>query len=173
MSKEQRVCVTGGPKAGKTTYAEKRAEHYLRTYGVPMKVRHTDAIVHAFGTDRESWSKESAAVAGWFDEPGPWLVEGVTVARALRKWLASHPEGKPCDVVVWLEHPVAARTKGQETMAKATSTVFLEVVAELQKRGVQVMTRNVPVGESAAPKEVTGGEARSLERLAKRVGGGS
>lgn len=173
MSATQRVCVTGGPKAGKTTYADKRAEHFLRTHGVPITVRRTDAIVGAFGTDRESWSKESAAVAEWFDEPGPWIIEGVTVARALRKWLAGHPEGKPCDVVVWLEYPMVERSKGQETMAKATATVFLEVVAELQKRGVQVMTRNAPPAGSGAPKEVTGSEARALERLQRRIGGGS
>lgn len=171
MSETQRVCVTGGPKAGKTTYADKRAEHYLRTHGVPIAVRRTNAIVGAFGTDRESWSKESAAVAEWFDEPGPWLIEGVTVARALRKWLKANPEGKPCDVVVWLEYPMVERSKGQETMAKATATVFLEVVAELQKRGVQVMTRNAPVVGAAAPKEVQGREAKVLARLAKRLGG--
>ena len=172
MSATQRVCVTGGPKVGKTTYADKRAEHFVREHGIPLPVRHTDAIVGAFGQDRDAWSKESEAVSGWFNEPGPWLIEGVTVARALRKWLKANPEGKPCDVVVWLEHPVAERTKGQESMAKATATVFLEVVAELQRRGVQVMTRNAPVAGPAAPKEVQGREAKALARLAKRLGGG-
>lgn len=123
----QRAVIIGGPKVGKTTYS--------RT--MPGPVRHTDDIIGSFGDD--GWSKESEAVAGWFDLPGPWTVEGVTTARALRKWLAAHPTGKPCDVVVWLDRPDVEPTKGQDAMAKSVRTVFAEILPELERRGVRVV----------------------------------
>jgi KaiC/GvpD/RAD55 family RecA-like ATPase len=126
-----RVCVAGGPKTGKTSYARHFADN--------TRVRHTDSIIGRFGEDRESWSRESEEVSRWMDEPGPWLIEGVTVARALRKWLARNPEGKPCDVVVWLDKAHVERTKGQDSMSKATLTVFREVLPELERRGVRVV----------------------------------
>ncbi len=122
----QRAVIIGGPKVGKTTYAR----------SMPGPVRHTDDIIGSFGDD--GWSQESEAVAGWFDLPGPWTVEGVTTARALRKWLAAHPTGKPCDVVVWLGRPNVERTKGQEVMAKSVATVLTDIRAELVRRGVEI-----------------------------------
>ena len=122
-----RICVAGGPRVGKTTYAETQ----------PAPRLHTDDLNGTFGAN--GWSAESEAVARWFDAGGPWVVEGVTVPRALRKWLAAHPAGKPCDVVVWLDRPDVVRTKGQAAMAKAGHTVMSEVAAELVRRGVQIV----------------------------------
>lgn len=124
-----RICVAGGPRVGKTTYAAL----------LVGPVRHTDDILGKVGDGKDRWSAESAAVATWFDIPGPWVVEGVTVPRALRKWLAQHPEGKPCDTVLWLEREGVERTKGQEVMAKACATVLREILPELERRGVRVL----------------------------------
>lgn len=131
-----RICVAGGPKSGKTTYAN--------NFESTTRVRHTDSIIGKFGEDRDAWSRESEEVARWFDEPGPWLIEGVTVARALRKWIARHELGKPCDVVVWLDEPRVPRTPKQEAMAKATKTVFEQVRPQLERLGVKVV-----MGETA------------------------
>jgi len=125
-----RICVAGGPKSGKTTYAN--------NFESTTRVRHTDSIIGKFGEDRDAWSRESEEVARWFDEPGPWLIEGVTVARALRKWIARH-----------LDEPRVPRTPKQEAMAKATKTVFEQVRPQLERLGVKVV-----MGE-------TGGEGRA------------
>jgi len=121
------ICVTGGPRTGKTTFAE-RVEQ--RT-GIPA--RHSDTLIQDL-----AWSDASAEVAKWFDEPGPWLIEGVAVVRALRKWLLAHPEGKPCDRVLFLVDPVVEQTPGQKAMAKGCATIWGGIVAELRARGVVV-----------------------------------
>ena len=78
-----RVVIAGGPRTGKTTHANKLgAESGAR-------VRHTDDLI-----GRLEWSAASQEVSQWFDEPGPWIVEGVAVPRAVRKWLAAHPSKK-------------------------------------------------------------------------------
>lgn len=119
-----RIVVAGGPRTGKTTYAGTLTPHPL----------HTDVLV---GT--VPWSGASEEVAEWFDRPGPWVVEGVAAVRALRKWLAAHPTGKPCDSVRWLAEPKVSRDRGQETMAKGCETIWAEVLPLLRKRGVTIV----------------------------------
>lgn len=117
-----RIAITGGPKTGKTTRA-------------PATSLHTDDLIGQCG-----WSEGSAVAATWFDRPDDNLcVEGVAVPRALRKWLAMHPEGKPVEEVIVLETPHVRRTVGQETMAKGLETVLQEITPELRRRGVRVV----------------------------------
>lgn len=119
-----RVAITGGPHTGKTTLAGHAALH-------------TDDLIGS-----QDWSAASAVVATWFEGQEPELcVEGVAVPRALRKWLATHPEGKPVDEVVVLERPHEPLTPGQQTMAKGAQTVLREIEPELVKRGVRVTRR--------------------------------
>lgn len=122
-----RIVIAGGPKTGKTTLGNRIASDMPRS-----EVHHTDAVIDL------GWSEASAGVATWFDRPGPWCIEGVAVPRALRKWLAAHAEGKPCDVVIWLEEPHEERTPGQVTMARGCATVFAEIEGELRARGVEI-----------------------------------
>lgn len=119
-----RICIAGGPRTGKTTLST--------SLGV-ARVRHTDDLMHL------GWSEASAAAALWLDAPGPWIVEGVAAVRALRKWLAAHPEGKPCDVAYWLDEPVVPTSSGQRAMAKGCATVWDEIEAELRARGVEIV----------------------------------
>lgn len=135
-----RVVIAGGPKTGKTTLAHEmvggdderdRGEH------AHVTVRHTDDLIHM------GWSESSAAAALWLDEPGPWIIEGVAAPRALRKWLGSHPEGKPCDVVYWLDAQRVELTPGQAAMAKGCATVWLGIVDDLRARGVEI--RDSPI----------------------------
>lgn len=127
-----RIVVAGSPRAGKTT----RALELGQQRGAP--VHHTDDLV-----GKLPHGEDSAEVARWFDRPGEWVVEGVTAARALRKWLFLHQTGKPCDEVVLMQAPVVPLTHGQATMAKACATVWLEVAPKLAARGVTVVTRRV------------------------------
>jgi hypothetical protein len=129
MNKENqmRVLITGGPKTGKTTLAMLQGE----VSGLqPM---HTDDLI-ALG-----WSEASAAVIPWISRPGPWIIEGVAVPRALRKWFAANPTGKPADKVIFLGKPWQELSPGQLAMTKGLVTVWKEVVGELVARGVELV----------------------------------
>ena len=123
-----RVAIAGGPCCGKSTLAER-----MRGRVDAPEVQHTDDLV-----DVLQWSEASAEVATWFTADGPFIVEGVAVSRALRKWLAANPTGKPCDVLYHLTNPFLARTPGQKTMAKGEDTVWDEIAPELRARGVEL-----------------------------------
>ncbi len=127
-----RIVVAGGPRTGKTTFAD--AFGKMRGYAV----RHTDDLKDL------DWSEASRLSAEWFHEPGPWVIEGVTCVRALRKWMAAHPDGAPCDGVVWLKTPVCGLTPGQLTMMKGCATVWREILPELVQRGVEIFSRENP-----------------------------
>jgi hypothetical protein len=85
------------------------------------------------------WSDGSEKASHWFDEPGPWVCENVAISRALRKWLARNPTGKPADLIVHLTHPVADRVPGQDAMAAGENTVWEQIKPELMRRGVQIL----------------------------------
>lgn len=107
-----RVAICGGPKTGKTTFAD--------TLGVP--VRHTDDVVGL------GWSAASDEVSRWFDAE-TFCVEGVAVLRALRKWRERNPGAPPpLDRFVMLWDPRVPCTKpGQLRMSGAVSSDFAEL----------------------------------------------
>jgi hypothetical protein len=117
----KRIVIAGGSKTGKSTMAD--------TYN--CQVKHTDDLMHL------DWSTASEGAAKWFDELGEWIVEGVAVPRALRKWMKAN-SGKPCSKAIWLEQAYVERSAGQETMAKGCKTVWLEILEELRARGVEI-----------------------------------
>jgi hypothetical protein len=113
-----RVLITGGPKTGKTTLST--------TYDCP--VRHTDDLIEL------DWSDQSDQVAGWLDDPGPWVIEGVAVVRGLRKWLRAHEQGLPFDHLIYLTKPLTAQTQGQSTMGTATRTIWCQIAPVMDIR---------------------------------------
>jgi hypothetical protein len=123
-----RLVIAGGPRTGKTTLARAlgsgRMAHAI--------VRHTDDLIAT-----HDWSAASEAVSLWFDEPGPWIVEGVATPRALRKWLQRRSSMSPCDAVVWLAYPWDVLDPGQERMRKGCLTVMAAIQPELERRGVR------------------------------------
>jgi hypothetical protein len=138
-----RTCIYGGPRTGKTTLAlalgEERNAMKADDDGTwhPAKVtrvRHTDDLMSGL-----AWSEVSQKIADqWLTEPGPWIIEGVACARALRKWLRANPEGKPCDEVILLWSPHVELTSGQASMAKGCRKVWLEIAGQLKARGVAI-----------------------------------
>ncbi len=122
----RRVLIAGGPRVGKSTLSELAAQR------LGTKPLHTDDTIEL------GWSNASAVVATWFDKPGPWVIEGVALPRALRKWLAANPEGRPCDVVFWSNDNKVDRNSGQEAMAKGCDTVWVQVRPLLRERGVTI-----------------------------------
>ena len=123
-----RVILAGGPRAGKTTLAATIAAR--------------DPGRTIYGTDslqELEWSAVSRRTALWFREPGPWLIEGVATARAMRKWLRYNPTGAPADMVIYLPRARASRKPGQLSMAKGVETVLFQILPELRARGVRVI----------------------------------
>lgn len=139
-----RIVILGGPKTGKTTLAEHFSlggtwtpEHGTgpgRARGPGAKaVRHTDDLISL------GWSEASQAASAWFDEPGPWIIEGVAAVRALRKWRDQHPgERPPVDRVIYLTRPFVDLTPGQRSMAKGVDTVWEEIVDWLRHHGISI-----------------------------------
>lgn len=123
-----KILILGAPCAGKTTLAKKLGTER----GIP--VRHIDDLIGVL-----DWSGASAEAARWMEEPGPWIIEGVQGARALRKWLEAHPTGAPADQLILCEEPFLELTKGQAAMAKGCATVWREIEAEIAARGVPVL----------------------------------
>lgn len=130
-----RIAIAGVPKAGKSTRA------YNMGQSLGLEPRPTDVLAPL------EWSAASLEVSLWMTEPGPWLIEGCTVPRALRKWLAKHQdpnsshvkERRPCDVLIWMPTAREILSVGQRRMAAGCETVFNEVRPRLEKLGVVIV----------------------------------
>ena len=123
-----RVCIAGGPQVGKTTLGRQ-----LATATTPLCSTDDNVLW-------QDWSAQSEAVVKWLEGAGPWVIEGVPVIRALRKWLRSHPDGKPCDTLYWRFAARTTRSGGQETLARGCLAVYEEIAPELRRRGVEIRT---------------------------------
>ncbi len=133
----KRLVIAGVPKAGKTMIANALGE----LNGKSPTVRHTDELI-----ETHKWGDDSVEVAKWFDEPGIWIIEGVSAVRALRKWMRGdehrglpHHEGKPCDAVLWLGDPIVELEGRVAGMAKGCHTVWRDVEPMLIERGVEII----------------------------------
>ncbi|HZJ67842.1 MAG TPA: hypothetical protein VFD36_30270 [Kofleriaceae bacterium] len=113
-----RICITGGPRTGKTTLARSMGR-------IGLDIRCTDDLIAELAhLGNDAWSEASRLVGLWFDEPGPWIIEGVAVSRALRKWKDAHPgEPPPVDRVIYLAEPHEEITPKQIAMMKGVFTV--------------------------------------------------
>lgn len=151
-----RILITGGPRTGKTTLAERLVgDSSVADWGTPPAhfggptrsqqfVRHTDDLIaQCQHLGKDAWSEASRIASTWLDEPGPWIIEGVAVSRALRKWRDAHPgERPPVDRVIYLNEPYEPLAKGQETMAKGVLTVHAEIEDWLVEHGVAIEYRH-------------------------------
>lgn len=122
-----RILVAGWPRVGKTFLASRLGAE------LALPVRHTDDLIGVL-----PWGADSLEVSTWFEDVGPLLVEGMSVPRAIRKWLDRNPEGIPADVLHWSATPREALTPRQAGMGKGTEKVWDEVRAELVHRGMRV-----------------------------------
>lgn len=140
-----RICITGGPRTGKTTLAAAIGKELWMAAPVPdigdcagPLFRHTDDLIEELKhLGKDSWSEASRRVTEWLDEPGPWIIEGVAVGRALRKWREQNPgKAPPVDRVIYLGDPHVELTPGQAAMAKGVATVHMEIEGWLAAHGV-------------------------------------
>lgn len=121
----ERIAITGWPKTGKTMLALKMGGG-----------RSTDSVMHL------GWSEASLEVSKWFEEPDPGLIEGVAVARALRKYRTRFPhKPPPIDKLIRLTRPHKDLTQEQIAMGKAIDKVLDEIMPWLQAAGVTIETK--------------------------------
>jgi len=142
-----RILVAGGPRVGKTTLAKRlaleEAAREARGRGEIAVGRDAEKIAAALLhhsddlIEGREWSEQSDAVVELMNADGPWIIEGVTVVRALRKWLLANP-GKPADVVYWSLASKVPLKHGQVQMASGCATIWLQVSEELAHREVEV-----------------------------------
>lgn len=126
-----KLLITGGPRTGKTTTALDLGQKH----GVP--VYHTDDAIPL------GWHAASTEVARWLAEkPGPWIIEGVAVPRALRKYLATH-SGIPCGQCIVLRTPHMTLTPRQMDIMQGMMTVMAEIEPELRQRGMEIVKERV------------------------------
>ena len=123
-----KTAIAGIPRSGKTTFANE-----MQVF-TGAQIFPTDDLIERF-----RWSEQAIEAAKWFDREGNIIIEGVTVPRALRKWLENNHTGKPCDKLIWMKKAKTPLTKGQTTMAKGCLKVLDEISDELIKRGVEII----------------------------------
>lgn len=115
LAKFPRVAITGEPRCGKTTISKTVTDR---------PVLHTDPndLKEVFGEedDTDDWSKSPAYIGEMCGGRERYVVEGVTVARALRKGTIA------VDAVIVCTEPLVEREPGQEAMGKAVCTILNE-----------------------------------------------
>jgi hypothetical protein len=136
-----RIVICGGPRTGKTTFAATISDEAGDPTGIT--VGHTDDLIaQCAHLGKDAWSEASRLAGLWLDRPGPWIIEGVALARALRKWREAHlGEPPPIDRVIRLTESHVALTKGQAAMAKGEETVWREIESWILHAGVPVAFR--------------------------------
>ena len=124
-----RVLITGAPDTGKSNLAKELANN-------SCPAREADDLIKT-----HTWSGASQELAEvWFSEPGPWIIEGVQIPRALRKWLKLNPTGCPVETIIWLHTPLKPLEPQQVAMLKGMITVWKEIKTELlENRGQRVL----------------------------------
>lgn len=134
----ERIVIVGGPLRGKTTTA--RLEFgllplYCTDKASEARLTYADTTYLPENISEEDRARYIASE--WMTQLGPWVIEGVAAARALRKYIdprrgylrsSSEPEW-PCDRVIVYQwpHPTAEPTTNQQRQAKGVWTVWQEI----------------------------------------------
>ena len=125
-----KIVIAGPPKVGKTTLAN----HLGVELGIP--VMHTDDWVGI-----QDWSGGSLHMANRLEESGPFIIEGVTAVRGLRKFISRNAKNnkKPCDIVYYRSNPYQAySSEGQASMAMGIHTIWSDIRTDLMNLGVEI-----------------------------------
>jgi len=145
-SPDLRIIITGVPRSGKTTLATQQQQEWLKQTG-QMVTLHSSDDLQGPKVKPIAWSDQSRLAASWLDEPGPWICEGITMVRAVRKWMAENPidhnvtDLAPCDLLIFIDRTSHSALKpGQLSLAKGCKTVYNQIHEELLTRGVETRT---------------------------------
>lgn len=128
-----RGVIIGIPASGKTTLANRLAEES----GIPLF--HTDDLLPC------EWDVAPEGVIAWMcEKPAPWLIEGVTVARALKRWVKRFSYA-PCDraIVLHTDFLGSGRRVGKG-LATTTWRAWAEAEPRLISMGVDIVHLHSP-----------------------------
>lgn len=123
MSLHGRVVITGVARSGKTHRARQ----------LSAKARGSDELLLLPKSD------QSEEASRWLDQPGPWVLEGVMMLYALRRWLERNPKGKPADRVEFLNEFRLFPRPGHTRQAGEIRRAWPAVRNALRARGVPVV----------------------------------
>jgi len=105
-----RVAIVGAPRTGKTSLANNEAVRFALAR---RPVIYSDDFKHL------AWGEVPPAIVAVCKQMERFLIEGVQVARALRR-------GLEIDAVLYLDDAKAEQLPGQVVMGKGIATVFNE-----------------------------------------------
>lgn len=130
----RRIVIIGGPRRGKSTLARKlRTEEAIPTFcGDPLSTVKDPEPDVTYLPEGLTWSEGSEYIArNWLTVEGPWVCEGVSMVRALRKALELEIPISDLEIIR-LTEPVCDEKPGQARMAKAVETIWREVEAMIK-----------------------------------------
>jgi hypothetical protein len=114
-----RIAITGEPRCGKTTLSDSvESCPVVHTDPNDIQALYPDDI--NWEDSQEVWEAAPAFVGQMLAGRDRFVVEGVTVSRALRKGTAN------VDAVVWCDEPRVTQNDGQKRMGAAVRTIFAE-----------------------------------------------
>ncbi len=121
-----KVLIIGHPRSGKTTLANKMAAEYWYANHDAITVYSTDDLI-----DKYEWSVFSDKVADLLQQPGPWVIEGCSAVRGLRKYLKA--EHKVDFEIVWLNSPHVPLVGKQIGFAASLTSIYNECREMMKK----------------------------------------
>lgn len=114
-----KLLIIGYPRSGKTTMAREREHNLTLTEGYKASFTSTDDLIKQY-----EWTAFSDKVADLLDQPGPWIIEGCSAVRGLRKYLKAGK--KPDFKIVWLDKPYIPLVGKQVGFAASLSSIWKE-----------------------------------------------
>jgi len=137
-----RTVIVGGVSRGKSTLAHELHERHgwpvfcadpasKVVYQKPYTTYLPEGLDFAGDNGGAAW-----VASHWLAAPGPWIVEGHALARALRRWVTSdlavspHWKGMfmPADRIIVLDRPAhRPTTVAQEALSKGVMKVWMSI----------------------------------------------
>lgn len=123
-----RLLIIGYPKCGKTTKAREAWESTAVSGQPTVDLHSTDSMIKDY-----EWSAFSDKVCDMLKHPDPWIIEGCSAVRGLRKYLR---EGNVPDFTIqWLDVPYVELTPKQAIYGKGCRTVWNECKLLMKENG--------------------------------------
>ncbi len=147
LALHKRIGVTGEPRSGKTTISRLVTDRtVIHTDPNDLKARYGEEALD-WDDKQEVWDAAPSFIMAACADRECFFVEGVTVARALRK-------GLEVDAVIFFDDPVIDQTPKQAAMGKGVQKIFAEW---------RESHPNVPVFDGAKLRE----EVQKVERFTR------
>ena len=126
-----RIAIVGGPRHGKSTLADQlHKETGSPVYCCDPKSKVVNPTPYTTYLPEGMKFEEGAqwAAENWFTMPGPWIIEGHSVARSLRYLAEDHDDPRDVvDQVIGLPYAHKEQSDGQRNLSKGVMTVWKEI----------------------------------------------